>query len=272
MAPAASLSWFEYETGQSWCESANKYQTIAFVAEFANTISNLPIIVLPLLNVVLLRRYVSTVNWEVAIPHLLLTFNGFASAYYHATVTLFGQLVDELSLLWLIESCLVVYLPIMRSFPDSRKDPRLRLSLLFVATAVSGLCFIRPDLNALALMAFSVPGFALLYQEGVKSGIEHVRRFSWQVMALWIMASSCWIADRLLCPVWLRLGFPYLHAAFHILSSLAAYILFVLLSLLDMERRSNEHQFKGEVHWFPGRGWPSLPYLSLIDREEQKLR
>lgn len=55
-------------------------------------VTNLPIIVLPMVNVLLLRRYIENVNWLIALPHLLLTFNGIASTYYHATLNLFGSL------------------------------------------------------------------------------------------------------------------------------------------------------------------------------------
>ncbi|KIH49814.1 hypothetical protein ANCDUO_20110 [Ancylostoma duodenale] len=51
-------NWFEYESGHAWCESAYKYQTLPMVAEFANTMTNLPIIVLPLLNAMMLRKYI----------------------------------------------------------------------------------------------------------------------------------------------------------------------------------------------------------------------
>ncbi|PIO73278.1 hypothetical protein TELCIR_04761 [Teladorsagia circumcincta] len=51
-------NWFEYESGHAWCESAYKYQTLPMVAEFANTMTNLPIIVLPMLNAMMLRRYI----------------------------------------------------------------------------------------------------------------------------------------------------------------------------------------------------------------------
>jgi hypothetical protein len=32
---AIMAPWFEYESGHAWCESAYKYQTLTFVAEFA---------------------------------------------------------------------------------------------------------------------------------------------------------------------------------------------------------------------------------------------
>ncbi|VDK78970.1 unnamed protein product [Gongylonema pulchrum] len=82
--------WFDYESGHAWCESAYKYQTVPVIAEFANTVTNLPIIVLPLLNILLIRPYIENVNWLVMLPHMLLTLNGIASTYYHATLNLFG--------------------------------------------------------------------------------------------------------------------------------------------------------------------------------------
>jgi len=85
-----SSKWTDYETGTAWCESAYKYQTISVVAEFANALSALPIIIMPLLGVAFMQNYVRCVNPELLIPPLLLAFNGVSSAYYHATLNLFG--------------------------------------------------------------------------------------------------------------------------------------------------------------------------------------
>lgn len=39
MEESGIARWFEYESGHAWCESAYKYQTLPYVAEFANTVS-----------------------------------------------------------------------------------------------------------------------------------------------------------------------------------------------------------------------------------------
>ena len=105
-------NWFGYETGVQWCESQSggKYRTVSFIAEFvilashpfpmflyrfANTLSNLPLIVLPLLNLLLLRPYIVAVNPLIVWPHALLALNGLASAYYHATLSLFGWSIGK---------------------------------------------------------------------------------------------------------------------------------------------------------------------------------
>ncbi|KAE9550516.1 hypothetical protein FO519_006267 [Halicephalobus sp. NKZ332] len=264
--------WFEYESGHAWCESAYKYQTVSYVAEFANTVTNLPIIVLPLVNVAILWRYISDVNWMIVLPHLLLTFNGFASAYYHATTNLFGQLVDELSLVWLINVCLVVYLPVMRWYPQQLKRhlETIRWTVVGFTVLVSGLCFIKPNLNALALMSYSVPSVFVIYYEGSNTGIPAALSTTWKIFILWAAASTCWFSDRLLCDVWIYLGIPYLHAIFHLISSVAGYHVFVMFSLVDIKRRESEHKYIPVVKHFPvnKEAWYTVPYITLVTRDE----
>jgi hypothetical protein len=138
---------------------------------FRNTVTNLPIIVLPMVNAVLLRRYIKEVNWLIFLPHLLLTINGLASAYYHSTLNLFGQLVDELSILWLINICLVAYLPTMKWYPIRFRQHinQIRWIVVGLTIFISAFCFLKPNMNAFALMTFSIPGVAVIYHEGIKS-------------------------------------------------------------------------------------------------------
>ncbi|KAI6184215.1 Alkaline ceramidase [Aphelenchoides bicaudatus] len=266
---------FKYETGMPWCESAYKYQTLPFVAEFANTVTNLPIIVLPMLNAFMLRDYITQVNSIVFLPHLLLTFNGLASTAYHATISLFGQLVDELSILWLINICLVAFLPIMQWVPDGfrKRMNTIRWTIVGVTAAISVLCFIRPSLNAFALMTFSIPGSIVIYQEGIKNNQTDIEKFTRRVFILWTLALSFWVADRVFCPFWLYLGAPYLHAIFHLLSSLAGYNAFIMFSLLDISRRSNEHNFHAEIRYFPSatkqpKNRFCFPYIRIVDKKK----
>ncbi|CAI5450679.1 unnamed protein product [Caenorhabditis angaria] len=262
--------WFEYESGHAWCESAYKYQTLPYVAEFANSLTNLPIIVLPLLNIMLLRKYLQNVNMGLIFPQLLLTFNGLASTYYHATLNLFGQLVDELSLVWIITVFLVVYIPVMKWFPKkfSERLCLVRWITLIITAVVSGLCFLEPNLNAIALMLFSIPAAVVLNYEGTHSGIPDIERFPKRVLALWGAAFSFWFADRLLCDFWLYLGTPYLHAVFHLLAGLAGYTIFIMFSMIDIETRSKSHRFTAAVRYFPDKNGSifAFPYISLKER------
>lgn len=54
----------------------------------------------------------------------------------------------------------------------------VRWGIVAVTTAVSVLCFIKPSLNAFALMTFSIPGTLLIYNEGVRTKIPEAEKFT----------------------------------------------------------------------------------------------
>uniref|UniRef100_A0AC35U696 Alkaline ceramidase n=1 Tax=Rhabditophanes sp. KR3021 TaxID=114890 RepID=A0AC35U696_9BILA len=264
--------WFEYESGHAWCESAYKYQTLPFVAEYANTVTNLPIIILPMVNVMLIRKYLNEVNFMIFWPHLLLTINGLASAYYHATINLFGQLVDELSLVWLLTICLSAYLPTMKWYPEKyhKHIPLVRSVIGVVTVIVSMLCFMEPSVNAIALMIFSVPSMYIIYYEGRNSGIPETVTLVNKVFILWSLAASFWVADRFLCDLWLYLGTPYLHAFFHLFASYAGYTVFMMFSIIDISKRSKTHTFVAKLKQFPpqSKAFFSLHYITVRDKRD----
>uniref|UniRef100_A0A0K0EMR5 Alkaline ceramidase n=1 Tax=Strongyloides stercoralis TaxID=6248 RepID=A0A0K0EMR5_STRER len=263
--------WFKYESGHAWCESAYKYQTLPMVAEFTNTITNLPIMILPMINVMLLRKYIKEINSMIFWPHLLLTINGIASTYYHATINLFGQLVDELSLVWLITICLISYIPIMKCFPQKwhKFIPNIRLYLGIFTVIVSILCFIEPSLNAIALMIFSIPGCYVIYYEGKNSGLEETSKCVDRIFVFWGLAATFWVSDRVFCDFWLYIGAPYLHAIFHIFASWAGYTSFLMFSLIDIHKKSHEHDYIAKVKYIPSynKGVFSVPYITLLDKK-----
>ncbi|CAJ0580769.1 unnamed protein product, partial [Mesorhabditis spiculigera] len=264
--------WLEYESGHAWCESAYKYQIHYLVAEFANTVTNLPIIILPLINAMMMRAYIRKVNFGVIWPNVLLVLNGLASTYYHATLNLFGQLVDELAILWIINVFLVVYVPVMKWYPEkfNSKMPVFRWMVVIFATIISGMCFFEPNLNALALMTYTIPGTLVINYEGKNAGLPEIANFPRRVFVLWGAAITFWFSDRLMCDVWLWISFPYLHAIFHLLSSVAAYNVFIMFNYIDISKRSNEHKFTAAVKYFPAKHGPiwSLPYITLRNKAE----
>jgi hypothetical protein len=131
---------------------------------FANTVSNLPLILLPLLNLLLLRPYIASVNPLIIWPHSMLALNGIASAYYHATLSLFGQLVDELLIVWLVILCAIAYLPTL----NTSVPQRLRSHVFVIFTNFGIIPSPPPFLQSIPsfCVAFHVgPGFGPLLPE-----------------------------------------------------------------------------------------------------------
>ncbi|PIO73277.1 hypothetical protein TELCIR_04760 [Teladorsagia circumcincta] len=103
---------------------------------------------------------------------------------------------------------LVVYIPVMKWFPKkfSERLTVLRRTVVVLTALFSGLCFLEPTLNAIALMLFSVPAALVINYEGKHSGIPDIENFPRRILTLWFTSFGFWFADRLLCDVWLWLG------------------------------------------------------------------
>ena len=56
-------------------------------------------------------------------------------------------------------------------------------------------------------------------------------------IVFWLLAVLCWINDRVLCSLWSSLGFPYLHAAWHILVFLASYTAIVIFAFFEAKEK-----------------------------------
>lgn len=85
-------------------------------------------------------------------------------------------------------------------------------------------------------------------------------------MLLWLVAVSIWISDRILCALWLAIGFPYLHSIWHLLISVTSYGSIVFFAYVDAKSRF------GDCHpelkyWPPSPFWErsglGIPYVYL---------
>ena len=78
--------------------------------------SNILFILLPPLLLHLFDQYAQLVNKGVHLIWVLFAAVGISSAYFHATLSLLGQLLDELSILWLFAAAFGMWVP-RRKYP-----------------------------------------------------------------------------------------------------------------------------------------------------------
>lgn len=219
-----------------------------------------------------------------------------------AKVHIAGQLVDELSLVWIITVFLVVYIPIMKWFPKhfSERLTLVRWVVLIVTALVSALCFLEPNLNAVALMLFSIPAAVVINYEGRQWELSETNNCNrwFSVPASQTLSPSpegSWLCGASHSPSGLLIvfsvtsgstsvspntseasepsslpGTPYLHALFHLLAGLAGYTIFIMFSMIDIESRSASHRFTAAVRYFPYKNGSifSFPYISLKERSQ----
>ncbi|XP_046857220.1 alkaline ceramidase-like isoform X2 [Xenia sp. Carnegie-2017] len=92
-----------------WCEP--NYEFSPNIAEFFNTISNCIYFVIPPLNIYLFSEYSSKVGQSFNVVWLLMMVIGASSAYFHATLSLVGQLLDEVAILWVLLAGYTLWTP-----------------------------------------------------------------------------------------------------------------------------------------------------------------
>lgn len=212
-----------------WCEG--NYLISPVIAEFVNTVSNILFFVLPPLLTGLFREYAQSVNRGIYLIWALLLTVGITSAYFHATLSMVGQLLDELAILWLLAASVALWLP-KRFIPVFLKKDRKSFQILILIASVAGtaLACVQPALNAFALMWFGLPATILLIVELQRCKNARVVRLGFRCALVWILALTCWINDRLFCDLWSSFNFPYLHGAWHLLIAIASYTACVLFA------------------------------------------
>lgn len=94
------------------------YSTIV-IMQFSNVLFFL----LPPVLMHLFREYGRFVNPAIHVIWILLMVVGMSSAYFHATLSLIGQLLDELAILWVFMAAFSMFFP-RRFFPYCFQNDR----------------------------------------------------------------------------------------------------------------------------------------------------
>ncbi|XP_040568246.1 alkaline ceramidase [Lepeophtheirus salmonis] len=246
-----------------WCET--NYTFSPFIAEFFNTISNVLFILFTPVLIQLHKPYASIMGPGIHIIWALLFVVGLSSAYFHATLSLLGQLLDEVAILWVVMAGFGMWFP--KSFmPGWIVETRGRknfLVLVFCATLMSTvLGFIAPSLNAFFLMTMNMPASAFLIYNLRKEKESRIQNLGKRSIGFWLIAIFCWVNDRVLCDIWISIQFPYLHGFWHIFIFIASYSSVVLFAYFDV--KNNYPLKEPSVKYWPSDSFElGIPYVQL---------
>jgi len=220
-----------------WCE--DNYMFSPHIAEFVNTVSNVIFLVMPPILMRLHRPYADRCGPGIHVIWALLIVVGASSAYFHATLSLVGQLLDELAILWVIMAGFAMWYPRSALPPGWKRDPEGRrkfsyliISFSFISTFLG---FLQPAVNAPCLLLLGIPAFILMVLQLKVEEDNRVISLGKRSIFFWVLAVTCWINDKIFCDVWVSVGFPYLHGVWHILIFLASYTAIVLFAYFDVK-------------------------------------
>ncbi|KAJ8755164.1 hypothetical protein K2173_018962 [Erythroxylum novogranatense] len=242
-------------TATDWCEKNYAYSS--HVAEFFNTISNIPTIVLALIGLVnaLRQRF----EKRFTVLHISNIILAVGSMLYHASLQHAQQQADETPMVWEM----LLYFYILYS-PDwhYRSTMPTFLFLYGVAFAVMH-----------ALVRFGI-GFKVHYLILCLLGIPRAYKYyihtkdkcaKWMARLYLVsifMASLCWLWDRVYCDTISKWTFnPEGHALWHILMGLSSYFANIFL----MFCRAQQLGWNPKVDNF----WGVLPYVKIDKPKSQ---
>lgn len=256
--------WATLEPGSSpidWCEGNYKFSPL--IAEFFNTVTNIIFVILPPLLIHLFRGYGQFVNPGIHVIWILLIFVGLSSAYFHATLSLIGQLLDEVAILWVFFVAFSMFYP-RRLFPVFIGNDRRRFVMVtvFLGAIATGLAIIHPAINAFALMCLGIPSVSLLIYEIKRVTNMRVYRLGVRCASMWLAAVFCWVNDRLLCEAWSSINFPYLHGLWHVFIFISSYTACVLFAYFSVKEEKPDK--KATLKYWPKNDFElGIPYVSI---------
>jgi alkaline ceramidase len=92
---------------------------------------------------------------------------------------------------------------------------------------------------------------------------ERVYKLGVRCCAIWVIALSSWLSDRLFCSLWENIGFPYLHCIWHIFIFLTTYQACVLLAYFSARTEVPEQM--PVIEYWPNNTWNfwGIPFVKL---------
>ncbi|XP_059846789.1 alkaline ceramidase 1 [Hypanus sabinus] len=257
-------SVFAYQSSQvDWCE--DNFQFSEKVAEFYNTVSNVSFFISAPIMMYLLHPYAQKRNRAVYLIWVMVMLVGCFSAYYHMTLSLFGQLLDELSILWVLAIAYMLWFP-KRHLKLIKSRKSFSLIVFLVALLSTVLSFYRPTVNAYALNTVALHVIYVITLELRSCTDQRIIHLAFATVAWWLVAISCWLSDRLLCAFWRQIHFYYLHSFWHVLINMAVIRGATLFAYFDAFYEIPET--KPEVKYWP-KNWRflGLPYLAIKTKD-----
>lgn len=185
---------FNYLTSEiSWCEP--NFEHNQYIAEYWNTLSSF---VISFIGV-----YGLFYRQNLKLLYFLMIPIGLTSALFHGTLSLYGQLLDELSILVILTASLYYY-------------KAISLKIVVLNCLQMFLLFKYPIYNRLMLFCYGFACFKILRDNRHKINKGTYKKGTY----LFFFSVTCWLIDMFLCSY---IGHIYLHAIWHIAIGLTAY-------------------------------------------------
>ncbi|XP_076917179.1 alkaline ceramidase-like [Bidens hawaiensis] len=249
MAFATSSFWGPVTSSTEWCEQNYVYSS--YIAEFYNTISNIPSIILSFVGLViaLSQRF----EKRFSILHISNMILAIGSMLFHATLQRLQQQGDETPMVW--EMLLYIYILYSPDWHYKSTMP----TFLFLYGALFAIFHsqIRFDIgfkvHYIILCLLCIPR---MYKYYIHTQDKSAKRVAKLYIITLLIGLTCWICDRLFCKsVSLWHVNPQGHALWHLFMAFNSYFANEFL----MFCRAQQRGWNPRIEHFMG----LLPYVKI---------
>ncbi|MCD7454884.1 Alkaline ceramidase [Datura stramonium] len=245
MEDGISSFWGPVTSTKDWCEL--NYVRSSYIAEFFNTISNVPCIILALIGLVnaLRQRF----EKRFSVLHMSNIILSIGSIIYHATLGQMQQQGDETPMVW--EMLLYIYILYSPDWHYKRTMP----IFLFLYGAVFAILHsqirfgIGFMLHYALLCLLCIPRTYKYYIHTEDRSAKQLAKF---YVATLLVGAVCWLCDRLFCKNISRWHFnPQGHALWHVLMGFNVYFANTFLMYCRAQQREWNPKIKHFLGFFP---------------------
>jgi len=251
---------FAYESSPiEWCEE--NYVHHPLIAEFWNSTSSLALIAVGLVAKLFVAKNVSEKEPNLYLVWLLMALVGSGSVLFHATLSVAGQVFDELpiSLLCLFGGFM---LRPLHKWDMNIRDVVFTWQFLLSLVATAGIgSLLQPIVSHVLCLMFcpvTTYSFIVEYIEASEVAQRQAKRIFFITIFFFILAVASWLTDRLVCTeVQSFLGWnPQLHAWWHVFMSFT----FLSAVITGIILRTHGDGYKVKL---VDSAIPMLPYVTL---------
>lgn len=233
------LHTFQYQSSPlDWCEENYVYSP--WIVEFWNTVSSLALCAVAVAGLAVYGRQEHIRDFEPRFYFLwsLLFVVGAGSVWFHGTLSIAGQIMDEVPIVILASVSVMMARP---NWTDSSRDLLLsghniiRASSMFLV-----FCLFFPVASHIFTL-FCFPGCGYYFiTDYVRSTSPNVKRLFWTSFTTFSIAFGSWIIDRVACTQIQDIGVMMfgnpgaiqLHAIWHVFIGLTAWLVIALGTML----------------------------------------
>jgi len=253
--------WGSRTSAVDWCEP--NYTHSYFIAEFYNTVTNFPAIILSLNSMYLTYKYGYSSRFFLV--NAMVAMVGIGSSMFHGTLLWTGQIADELPMVYAVLALLYSIIEM-----ESKDKPVYKYSgtiLSSFALIFTGVYLYLPDFFIFFLVAFIGCVLVLIYN----LHLIYIKNETSQRQKIFIVAATgCyiggwaffWVPEVLFCSTLQSFNF---HALWHVTSTFGAFFM-VLVSIYQRETSRGR---RPQLAYNCFAGIPMIPYVHIPSEKER---